>query len=289
MEAQDIESIEQYYSNALNTADLLEFKRRMADEPAFREAVALHGDALEAIRMEGSALLRARLLVKGRQLDAQTAKHNRSPWRWLLFGLPVLLLGGMLWWLAGRGTPAAPPVVPAKEHNTAPVRPDTAPVIPSPKEQKASEQPAHKTPTNQQLYATWFKPYRDASLEPTRRGEGDASPSERFQQLYWDGDYDAALAIFDSLPKVAQQSDNLLFLKANCLLTTGQAREAAVLLEAILRNGRTRFTAQTPWYLALSRLHRGDRAGAEVLLRQMADDPSSPRNKEAQRLLRAWQ
>jgi thioredoxin-like negative regulator of GroEL len=104
--------------------------------------------------------------------------------------------------------------------------------------------------------------------------------------LYWDGDCRAALTAFDSLSNYAQKNDNLLFLKANCLLEAGRSEEAATLLENIIRNGRSRFTAQASWYLALSRLQTGRRKEAEVLLRRIAADAGSPRQADARSVLR---
>ncbi len=283
MEEQDDKLIERYYLNDLSAAELADFQHRLKEDEAFWEAVHVHADALEAIRLEGIALLRKRLTAKGRELDTQNPGNTARKWLWLL---PALLLCAFGVWLLVRisrdnNADVKPPV-----QNTLPEIPAITPPPVSPPENEVREQPVQAVPNERQVFAAWFRPYRDESLEPSVRGNESPSPSERFQQLYWDGDCRAALTAFDSLSNYAQKNDNLLFLKANCLLEAGRSEEAATLLENIIRNGRSRFTAQASWYLALSRLQTGRRKEAEVLLRRIAADAGSPRQADARSVLR---
>ncbi len=280
MEEQDDKLIERYYLNELSAAELADFQRRLKEDEAFWEAVHLHADALEAIRLEGIALLRKRLTTKGRELDAQNPGKTVRKWLWIL---PALLLCVFAIWRLTRTSVDHPTTPPAPEPNNAPAvpPPDTLPA----KDVREPAAPAKKN--ERQIFAAWFEPYRDASLEPSVRGnDAPPSPSERFQQLYWAGDYRAALAAFDSLGNTARNNDNLLFLKANCLLETGNSDEAALLLENIIGNGRSRFKAQAPWYLALAQLRAGRRQDAETLLRRIAADTGSPRQADARGALR---
>lgn len=284
MEDKDEQLIERYYLNELDAAERAEFERRLKEDEAFWEAAHLHADALTAIRLEGVALLRKRLTAKGRELDAQAAGRRGRKWWWLL---PVFLLCAVVIWrflrpdgdvpaLPSSVTPAASPAVP----------PDTTPAR-IPQDKMPGERPKPPQKTGRQIFAAWFRPYRDESLEPSvRGGDGALSPSEHFQQLYWDGDYRAALAAFDSLGAAARNNDNLLFLKANCLLEAGRPGEAAPILDAIIRNGRSRFAAQAPWYLALAQLRAGKRQEAKALLRRIAADAASPRQADARGALR---
>ncbi|MBK8427741.1 MAG: hypothetical protein IPL27_18020 [Lewinellaceae bacterium] len=285
MEDKDTELIERYYRHDLNESELADFERRLTDDVEFWEAVHLHADALAVIRMEGTALLRAGLAAKGRMLDAMAAEP-KNRWRWFVVPI-VLLLGALAWWWTSQKRASAT-VPPTEMRNF--VAPPVSDTIPAATPATPPQTPAvtrHKTPDNQRIFATWFQPYKDASLEPARRGAAEPAPSERFQQLYWDGDYRSALAAFDLLDPSAQKNDNLLFLRANCLLANNQAEEAGILLETILRNDRSRFMAQASWYLALSRLQTGRRQAAEVLLRQIAADREAPRRADAQRVLRS--
>jgi len=284
MEELDDKLIERYYLNDLSEAELAVFNRRMTEDEAFWEAAHLHADALEAIRLEGITLLRKRLAAKGRELDAGKEKPSRR-WLWWVIGSVVVLLGAWAtwWWMQPANPPAPVPVIENRDIAIPPAT-DTVPAVsPSGKQ----SEPAQKIPAHQRVFAAWFQPYKDPSLEPVRRGERDLSPSEHFQQLYWEGDYRAALTAFDSLGASAKNNDNLLFLKANCLLATGKAAAAEELLADILQNARSRFNPQVGWYLALSRLQTGRIKEAETLLRRIVADPGSPRRADAERLLRA--
>ncbi len=283
MEELDDKLIERYYLNDLSEAELAVFNRRMAEDEAFWEAVQLHADALEAIRLEGITLLRARLAAKGRELDAGLDKPSNR-WLWWIIGLVVVLLGAwaVWWWMQSGNPPASTPTIESRDIAALSAT-DTIPAV-SPSEKQP--EPAQKTPERQRVFAAYFQPYKDPSLEPARRGDAEQSPSERFLQLYWEGDYRAALAAFDSLGASAKNNDNLLFIKANCLLATGETAAAGELLENILQNARSRFSAQAGWYLALSRLQAGRTNEAETLLRRIAADSGSPRRADAERLLR---
>lgn len=282
MEEQDDKLIERYYLNELSAAELADFQRRLKEDEAFWEAVHLHADALEAIRLEGIALLRKRLTTKGRELDAQNPGKTVRKWLWVL---PALLLCAFAVWRLTRTSvdhPTTP--LPAPANNAPAVPPDTMPPDTPRKDTREPAAPAKKN--ERQIFAAWFEPYRDASLEPSVRGnDAPPSPSERFQQLYWAGDYRAALAAFDSLGIYAQNNDNLLFLKANCLLTVERSQEASALLEGIGQRGRSRYAAEIAWYLALAHIHAGQTAEARKMLRHLVDDAGSAHKVKAKRLL----
>ena len=284
MEELDDKLIERYYLHDLSEAELAVFNRRMAEDEDFWEAVQLHADALEAIRLEGIGLLRKRLTEKGRELDAANMGKPVNRWLWWIIGLATVLLGAwaLWWWIQPKNPSPSAPVI--ENRGIAPdAKPDSVPSL-SPSEKQS--EPAPKTPNPQRVFAAWFRPYKDPSLEPTRRGDAERSPSERFQLLYWEGDYRAALAAFDAMGASAKSNDNLLFIKANCLLATGNAAEAGEILNNMLQNNRSRFRAQASWYLALSRLQTGRIKEAEILLRHLAADPASPRRSDAERMLR---
>lgn len=286
MEEKDYEFIESYYRNALDHSQLAEFRRRLEGDPVFRDAVQLHEDALEAIHLEGTAMLRARLAAKGQALDAGANKPGSHQIWWIVGLVAVLFSAWAVWWCIKPENSAAPaPVIESLDIATPPTT-DTTPAKPPLDKQP---EPAQKVPNHKRIFATWFKPYKDPSMEPVRRGDAERSPSERFQQLYWGGDYQLALAAFDSLDLYGQKNDNLLFIKANCLMANNQAEEAIPLLENILRNSRSRFLTQVRWYLALSQLQTGRSKEAEVLLHEIAADPVAPRQADAERVLRELQ
>lgn len=286
MEDHDYEFIERYYRNALNKKELSEFQRRLAGDVEFQEAVQLHQDALEAIRQEGVLMLRARLTAKGRELDIGMVNSSNRVLLWAIGLLVVLLVAcAIWWWTPSKNSPAPVQVIESRDIAT-PAASDTTPGSPLLDNQSKLKK---KIPERQRVFATWFQPYKDPSLEPARRGNAVQSPSEHFQQLYWDENYQAALGAFDSLSTSAKNNDNLLFLKANCLLAIGEAETASVVLQNLLHNDRSRFKAQLGWYLALSHLQTGRIKEAEILLHQIAADTLSPRRTDAESLLRELQ
>ncbi len=251
--------------------------------PTSPKEVQWHGLALEAIRLEGEKELRRRLTIKGKELDAKAT--NRStvfPWQWGLVLVVVLALG--LWFIYPKNTrnETSPTSPTEKSLPEPPANPK--PLDPIPSRPQAQTKPA--SIDGKKIFAAYFEPYRDASLEPSVRGiVEEISPQEHFQQLYWEGEYAQALLVYDSLETFARRNDNLLFLKANCLLSTGNAVEATGILENIILNSRSRFTTQALWYLALCRLQRGEWEPAERLLQQIAKERNSPRKADADRLL----
>lgn len=283
MEEQDEALIERYYLGNLNEAELAEFQRRMAEDEAFWEAANLHADALEAIRLDGIALLRKGLRARGLELDASARRTGRFR-LWWMAGVLIALLG--LWaawlWMQPERQPAPSPPAESRDATPPVIKDSTAAVSPP----EIQPKPAPPKTDHRRVFAAWFRPYRDPSLEPARRGDAEQSPSDRFLQLYLDGDFSAALLAFDSLGNSAENNDNLLFIKANCLLATGRAAESGTLLDTLIRHGDARFSNQYGWYLALSRLRNNRIGGAESLLRSIASDPGSPRQADAQRLLR---
>lgn len=280
MEEKDIKQIERYFRKVLEEKEQAAFERRMAEDAGFAREVQLHGLAMEAIRMEGEALLRARLAQKRKQLDEQSPALARRKWLW---ALPMVLLGALCIWQLTR--PPAPaesaPQVPAPAVPPAPAR-DTLQPAPQPQEEPAERERTDNSDMEQELFATWFRPYKDESLDPVVRGEGEATPEELFLQLYWEEKYGPALAAFDNLEPESKEKGDLRFLKANALLAVGNAREAIPLLEDARR---TRFAAERAWLLALAYLKIREHEKAAAQLKKVASDENSPRKEAARRVV----
>jgi len=284
--------IERYFCGELPAEERAAFEQRRAEDAAFRREVEGYEKTLRLIRLEGRQALKARLAERGRQLDAENAQAGFRPRWWM--GLLALALAVLAWWVWDGRTAPSPSALPGSE-----IRRDTAEAaVPPPASDgqagpkpSAGSEPSPSPPTaerassNDELFAAYFRPYRDESLEPAVRGEGELTPEEQFRQLYWDGQYRDALAAFEGLEASSRNNSNLQFLQANCLLATGQAKAAAVLLENVLQTGRARFLAEARWLLALACLNDGEREKAKALLQQIAEDVGSPRRGEAVELL----
>ncbi|MCC6461604.1 MAG: hypothetical protein IT260_14110 [Saprospiraceae bacterium] len=285
MEEQDQDWIERYFRGELPTAEQAAFERRAATDAAFGAEVELHRKALQAIGLLEKEVVLRQLAQKGRELDAQ----RRPGVRWLWLGSALLLLLAIWgWWRWGQ-TPVSQPLPPDSPRVDPP--PDTLPLKPAP------GTPNSTTPQNpppvaldraarERLFAANFSPHKDPSLEPSLRGGAQPAPAEQFQQHYWEGRYGEALALFDSLPPAAQTNDNLLFVRAECWLATGQAALAVPVLEQILRNDRTRYMDAAAWHLALAYLRLGRLDAARAQLQHLRRNPASPWRNQAAALLR---
>lgn len=283
--------IEAYLDGALDPEARAEFETQLTRDAALRDAVA----AARRVRDDLSWLAVEKGIQSGEQAfwEKQTARRRRSRWFWLLPGIMFLLTAGIIWWEWGKKPERVAPehqqmqpgqqnAIPPPPDPAAPSTPDAPDVSGDPKKQ------ADNAATRNRLFAENFKPCKDDSLEPSRRGNTEPTPSERFQQLYWDDKHREALLAFESLNAADKNNDNLLFLKANSLLATGEANEAATLLEQIIRNDRTRFMAEARWYLALSYMKSGKTEQAKNRLQAIETDPESPRQRDAKRLLERW-
>lgn len=283
--------IEAYLDGSLDPQAGAEFEAQLARDAALRDAVA----AARRVREDLSWLAADQGVLPGEQAfwEKQTARKHRNRPFLLLSGIILLLMAVLIWWQWGKKPERAAPeqqqmqpgqqnILPAPSDSATPPASDASDVPGDSKKQAGNAVAANR------LFAENFKPYKDDSLEPSRRGTAGTSPSERFQRLYWDDKHREALAAFDALGVADKNNDNFLFLKANCLLATGRTEEAATLLENIIRNDRTRFMAEANWYLALSYLRSGRKEQAENLLRSIGADPNSPRQSNAERLLGQW-
>lgn len=284
MNEQDLLLIERYFRDELNEAERLAFEKRRADDPAFQAEVVLHEKAMAAIRLHGRDLLKKKL----RERPPVEQSRPSFPWGWglVVFILMALLVGW--WWSGPTGNSLDSPTIdpsnlPADSTQSTPAI-DTTPEKTPPSNFKPPV--AERQTDTDKLFTAAFKPYKDESLNPSVRAEGDApTPYEQFRQLYWEGKYAETLSAFERLSDTVKNSDNTLFVKANALLATDRTAEAAALLEGIRARKRSAYTDQTGWYLALAYLKMGEAAKARELLRQMASDTGSPRRGEAERLL----
>lgn len=284
MNTNDQELIERYHSGSLEAQELRNFQRRLHMDAAFAADVKLHGLALQAIRIEAESGLRKRLAQKGQALDAE--KVRRSKFEVRKMGIAMFLvviavsMAGV--WFLNREAPSDQTPGPAPIETEQNLQP-TVPVLVPPVVQDSIETPVEPASVSgKELFAAWFEPYRDASLEPATRGEGAPTPEETFYQLYWDARYTEAITTFGQLEPESKAKGDLRFLKANCLLAKNETASAISILKS---PGRTRFADEAEWLLALAYLRNGNLNGAEDLLQGIASNTSSPKRTSAAKLL----
>jgi hypothetical protein len=293
MNDESLELIVRYFSGELTAEEMTNFKERQATDTAFRQEVEAYEKTIRLVRLEGRKALHSRLAEKGRQLDAEKKIPVRRNRWWV--GLAVLAATLLAWWFWGKKTetPAPPRPVEAPTTDTiraaAPALPDSSVQInPAGEKPRADSAPPSKPPVTNavsepgRLFAAYFQPYKDESLEPSVRGEGDATPEEVFLQAYWDGKHREALAAFDKMEPASKNKGDLRFLQANSLLALGRAKAALAVLDNL---PHTRFQAEAKWLRALAFLKNGEREKAVALLREIAGEAGSARREEAGRLL----
>lgn len=277
--------IEAYLDGALAPEALAAFEAELARNPALREAVGVARrvrDDLDWLSIEAGVQV-------GEQAfrTRQSARRNRM--FVLVFGLILFSLAGTIW-LRQKPAPALPP-----NRQIQPGQPFELDSINTPPLQNTPPQPGpplkqvRDNARGNRLFAEYFKPYKDATLEPSLRGAAEPSPLEKFQQSYWDDKYRDALAQFGNMPATAQTNDNLLFIKAECLLAAGKTDEAALIFELILKNDRSRYMEAAAWHLALAYLKLGDTAQARLQLQQVRQTATSPWQSDAAVILKRIQ
>lgn len=297
MEDQDQELIERYFRNALSAAEQAELERRAASDTGFRLELEAHRKVRQAVRLQEKKEVLEKLAQRGRELDAREKQNAGKRRGWLASGLILLLLALWGWW-QWNGKPAAtkqePPPVLSGQDSTQRIPPSDTPRTTAPPNVPAVKKPENQPPvasrdTRERLFAAHFKPYKDETLEPSLRGDDPPPPPEKFRQLYWDGQYPEALEQFENLPAAAKENDNELFIKAECLLATGRADEAAQIFELILKNDRSRYMDAAAWHLALAYLKTGDMDRAKSRLQKISRSNASPWRADAAALLKSIQ
>jgi hypothetical protein len=184
--------IEAYLNGTLQGEALKQFEDALARDPALREEVDLLRPLLRDLRRANIARRVA------------TAERNLAGKRRVRRILTILLCGLLLglagtWWLWKPGQEAAPPSVQPPDNQ---LQQHSAPALDTPSGSQNNGGDIKRQAKNEdkkRLFAMVFKPYKDAALEPGDRGSGDISPFEQFHIFYWDGKYQEALDVFESL------------------------------------------------------------------------------------------
>lgn len=294
MSEQDYGLIERYLRHQLSEAEEQVFEARMAADEMFRQEVQLHGRAMAALNFQGLNDLKKKLQQREETHALQKQKRQRRFWGLLLLLTLGLALVLIFWCWAKIGTPPeSEPVIqktPTDQPKTKPQKSLPPNTLPEKQSTTAPKTPpiAQRKVNNDALFAVAFQPYRDASLNPNVRDEQNPSPFEQFLQQYWEKQYLPALQAFEKLAAELQSNDDVLFLKANALLATGQTAAATALFEGIISRKTARFVQQADWYLALCFVKNGDLLRAKKALQAIAAQLDHPQQEDALALLKKF-
>jgi tetratricopeptide (TPR) repeat protein len=126
------------------------------------------------------------------------------------------------------------------------------------------------------LFHQYFEPY--PSTRPVVRGDSTDGSSGALA-LYEARDYQGALAALEDWRKREPNDPAVLFYAGLSRLALGQAREATLDLEQVLRLQQNDLQPPAEWYLALAHLHSHDAEPARSRLKRIAEGAGFYRDK----------
>ncbi|MEP6646136.1 MAG: CDC27 family protein, partial [Saprospiraceae bacterium] len=149
-----------------------------------------------------------------------------------------------------------------------------------------NKEPVKTKNSGQQIFAENFGPYKDESMDPASRSGNNLQPFEKFQLYYWEGNAKNAYAVFDSLKTSDKQNDNLRFLYANVLMSLNKTQEASLILNGIIQNHKSIYSAEAKYYLALCNIKAGKIEEAQKNLKTYLADGDAIQISNAKKILK---
>jgi len=141
-----------------------------------------------------------------------------------------------------------------------------------------------KKASTQELFASYFKPYKNV-IQPLQRN-GDQQNEKAIAFMAYDkGEYEKAVLLFSELYTSTKEPYDL-FYKANALLKLERANEAVPLLLEHLKTKDT-LTEKSHWYLAMAYLKSNDKTNAKQSLKKVLSE-GKYKTKEAEKLLKQF-
>ncbi len=275
----NFEYIDRYLSGEMNTQEKLDFEKRMCEDPAFRNEVAQYQDSIRALKVYSTNELKQRL--KQRQASRNAASTSYKKWLRLFMAVAAVVF---LYWFNYRSSvktvsPDSQILMDTVLKSTPLLEIDSNSI-----HQDTIQAKTEKQISREDLFAMNFKPYSDDLLEEMARGEGDKTPFEQFQYEYVSKNYTESIKLFETLDASLQSNDNVVFIKVNALMATGDIRTSAQLLERIIKNKKTRHLKESLWLYALCLIKEGKIEAAKSLLKNPALKNDNPALKLLQQI-----
>lgn len=139
-----------------------------------------------------------------------------------------------------------------------------------------------RTPDNQSLYPDYYQPY-ELSLN-LRDTSPNADQTQALRQ-YREGNYAAALPLFERLAASEPQQSQYQMAIAICQIELGQTAAAQSRLQQLYDSGDPFLVDEAAWYLGLMALKAEDLSTVQSYLRPLADDPRADHHGAARDLL----
>ncbi len=287
--------IDKYFQGVLTSEGIKLFEEKLSRDPAFREEVEIHQQALQLIDEEGHRMLKERLADKGRSID-----QKRLLRKWL--GLLAIVMIGLLIFKITEVDQSSKPdateenLLPSTSRQINPAHPFKTDTIQDGNNNRVENQQKNPGSTTvpkktikqntDELFAAYYTPFEDEGLQSTLRGQGSLSTSDRFIDAYLKGNYAEALSLFEKMDSYDRQNDNMLFIKSLSLIHTGGLSQAITLLEQIIKRDQARYIEDALWYLSLSYIKVGSTEKARNVLLQLNNHEINKYGKKTINLLK---
>lgn len=303
MSERDQEWIERYLAGELTDEERTILESKMVEDAVFKNEVEKYRLIIESLKLKRRNELLERFKKKDQIL------RRAIPWKSI--AAAILVVCGAIWlWNSRNPNPkindtVAPIIDSSSIHEKEVVLKDSIINVPksaenvveqtvlAPKDKnverkipKSKEQPiADSKVSHEELYAMNFEPYKDESMNLDLRGEDAMSPYDQFVSNYWDGKYQVVIDSFNILNAALQKNDNVLFIKANALMSINRIDEATVLLEHIIASDRSRYKIESRWNLGLCYLKKNEIVKAKEQLEIVKSLHDPKYNKAVDKLL----
>jgi hypothetical protein len=254
MSEEDLKLIERYIAHEMSAEEAQAFERRLELDSDLHKETEAFQLALYAIRQEKKGELKQRFMTleEVRKLNKGNTPNIRQMFSRIVISAAAIVL---LFLIMKSTMGSYPEVI-------------------SPQEQ-------------QQLFADHFSIYRDETMNPNvRGGEEDSSALFRFQQSFWNGQYEKALVQYDSLSAEQIKNDRLRFFKANILMANKKETEALAILEDLHHREGFIYADEVAWDLALIKISIGNLKEGIELLKQLKKSQSKETRDKAESLLK---
>jgi hypothetical protein len=261
--------IEKNFDKTLTDNELTTFNQRLTDA-TFAAEVQRYEKAVTAVKAFGDKNLKALLQEEEARLQGQTVKiADITPPPASIgtsqYSEPKLRSVGQKWAIAANLLL----VVSALAWYFLPKKTDTS----------FSE--------NKNIYATYFKPYRNYE-KPTVRDNTQKDLLEKAFSLYDNGDFQGSLTYFEQVPsqistKIPPQY-SALFYQANAYLATNQLGKALPILENLAQSPQSEWQLRAEWYWALA-LSETQPAKAKMVFEKIRNTTNHPYQKQVESVL----
>ena len=304
MEEKDQILIERYLANELSIMEKARFEHRRHTDAEFDREVKAFEEARRALDTVSREGLRNRFKERDKILDKQekgTLPQKRNNTLWMVMAAAALIITMLAWkFLFQAGAPTVPGEQIAKDstelkkHEVPPapkqdMADDKGQKRDEEKDDPKSKGKEEKQNPEKELYAAYFEPYKDDTMDPNvKRGE-EASSLDKFRENYWSGKYGDAVKTFTSLPEDYQRNNNIRFFYANALSKVDRDKEAETILEGIIQRDVSSYISEAHWYLGLVYLKQGKKDMARKEFKYCVENENGYKKKEAQALLNALQ